>query len=241
MGRGAARLHRAGQLAVECREGDGDGDEAFLRHRREQIEIAQHQRGLGDQRDRMIVRGQHFENAARDAQLLLDRLVDVGVAGQHDEARLVGFLRQLAREQGGGRGLHEDLRLEIEARREAAIGVVGPGEAIDAAVFAALVGIDRAIERDVGRGVVGDDRLRLLDDGFRLQGFGLFLCRPTVIEGLGVLASRTGRRRWTARRVRAPDPAARTSRRRWIVFSSSRAGAWCHCGNQGPHTRTKQE
>ena len=187
MGRSATRLHGAREVTVERGERDGDGDEALCSHWREDVDVARHQRGLGDECDRVIVRGEHFENAARDLQILLDRLVDIRVASQHDAAWLVGLLRKLARKQGGGRRLHENLGLEVEARRQAAIRVIGAREAVDAAVFAALVGVDRPIEGNVGRGVVGYDGLGLLEDGFRLQGRELILCRPTVIERLGVL------------------------------------------------------
>ncbi len=37
------------------------------------------------------------------------------------------------------------------------------GEAIDAAMLAALIRVDRAVEPDVGRGVAGDDLLGRID------------------------------------------------------------------------------
>jgi hypothetical protein len=43
------------------------------------------------------------------------------------------------------------------------IGVRRPGEAIDAAVLAAAIGVDRAVKADVGRVVAGQDRLGMLD------------------------------------------------------------------------------
>ena len=50
-----------------------------------------------------------------------------------------------------------------EARREVVMRVRRPCIAVDAAVLATLVGIDRAVEADVGRVVARDDRARLLD------------------------------------------------------------------------------
>src|SRR5262245_38951159 len=38
-----------------------------------------------------------------------------------------------------------------------------PRETVDAAVLAAAIGIDRAVEADIGRVVVGDNRLRGID------------------------------------------------------------------------------
>ena len=40
--------------------------------------------------------------------------------------------------------------------------MIGPRVAVDAPVLATLVGIDRPVERDVGRRVVGYDRLWFL-------------------------------------------------------------------------------
>ena len=57
-------------------------------------------------------------------------------------------------------GFAKSLRLEVEARRQVEVRVRRPREAVDAAVLAALVGIDRLVERDVRRIVVRDDRAR---------------------------------------------------------------------------------
>jgi hypothetical protein len=48
-----------------------------------------------------------------------------------------------------------------------------PGEAIDAAVLAAAIGIDGTVEGDVGRVVLRDDDARLLDRDLRVEGRGL--------------------------------------------------------------------
>jgi hypothetical protein len=67
--------------------------------------------------------------------------------------------------------------------RQAEEGVVGPGETVDAAVLAAPVGIDRAVEMDVRTAVAGDDGPGLVgqDHGRQLGGFGV-LKRPAVVE-----------------------------------------------------------
>src|SRR3546814_6696108 len=56
--------------------------------------------------------------------------------------------------------LGEQLRLEINAGRQVVIGMGRPCKAVDAAMLAAAIGVDRAIETDVGRIVEGDDRAR---------------------------------------------------------------------------------
>ena len=47
--------------------------------------------------------------------------------------------------------------------------MIGPGEAVGAAVFAAAVGIQPGAERDVGRIVEGDDRLRVIAEKLRAR------------------------------------------------------------------------
>src|SRR3546814_5182126 len=66
----------------------------------------------------------------------------------------------LFRSQFRCRWLGEQLRLEINAGRQVVIGMGRSGKAVDAAMFAAALGVDRAIEADVGRIVAGDDRAR---------------------------------------------------------------------------------
>ena len=50
--------------------------------------------------------------------------------------------------------------LEIEAGREIKPGMGRAGEAVDAAMLAAPIGIDRAVEGNVGRLIAGDDAAR---------------------------------------------------------------------------------
>src|SRR5262249_23459335 len=73
--------------------------------------------------------------------------------------------------------------------REAHVGVRRPGVAVDAAVLAAAVGIDRRRKAHVGAVVAGDDHLGLLGR----DGGGQLLRRvvvrlPAVVEGLAHLA-----------------------------------------------------
>ena len=70
--------------------------------------------------------------------------------------------RELGAQQRGGVGLVEDPGLEVDAGREIDVGMARPRVAVDAAVLAAAVGIDRLLEGDVGRVVAGDDAAREL-------------------------------------------------------------------------------
>jgi hypothetical protein len=56
------------------------------------------------------------------------------------------------------------------------------GETIDAAMLAAAIGIDRAVEGDVGRIVAGDDRARLFHLHLGAEGRQVLQRLPAVVE-----------------------------------------------------------
>jgi len=60
-------------------------------------------------------------------------------------------------------------------------------EAVDAAVLAPAIGVDRAIERDVRAIVAGDDRSRRVVENRRLKRVEVAQTLPTVVEGLAPL------------------------------------------------------
>src|SRR5579864_275231 len=100
---------------------------------------------------------QHLEDASGYPKLALDRLVGIGVGAERNDVAAVTGFGQLGAQQLGPVLLDEDAALEIESRREAEIGVGRPRIAIDAAVLAATIGIDRTIEADIGRIVPRND------------------------------------------------------------------------------------
>src|SRR3546814_8998285 len=63
-----------------------------------------------------------------------------------------------------------------------------PRKAVDAAMLAAAIGIDRAVEGNVGRLVPGDDVPRAVFMQHGLQRRGLFQVVPAVIFGLARFA-----------------------------------------------------
>ncbi len=190
--RGRARLQRAGDPGIERGDRDRGDREPPGRHRRQQIDVALDQRRLGDQRHRMVAFVQHLEHLTRDALGPLDRLIGVGVDAQRDQLAPVGRPRQRLAQPLGGIGLGVQLRLEIQARRQVEIGVRRPREAIDAAVLAAAIGVQRDAERDVRRRIAAQDRARLLlrDAGDQLRrrrfGGGAF----AALAALAALAAR---------------------------------------------------
>ena len=187
--RGGARLEDPGELRVERGDRDVDRHQAARRHRRHQVEVALDAGRLGDQREGMRAFGHHLEHRAGDAELALDRLVGVGGRADVDRARLVGPAREGLAQTLGGIDLGDDPRFEVEARRQVQVAVRRPGEAVDAAVLAAAIRIDREVEGEVGRIVGGEDRLDPLLDHRRfrrqpLLGRCLLERAPAVVVAL---------------------------------------------------------
>ena len=58
-----------------------------------------------------------------------------------------------------------------------------PGEAVDAAMLAAPVGIDRTVEADIGRIVAGDDLSRGVERDRGLERRQFIEALPAVVEG----------------------------------------------------------
>ncbi len=92
---------------------------------------------------------------------------------------------QFLGQQRGGIGLGEQPGFEIHPRRHAQIGVGGPGEAIDAAMLAAAIGIDRLVEGNVRRLVAGDDGAGGVVDDFGAQrGRGVIIGAPAIVPAV---------------------------------------------------------
>ena len=62
-------------------------------------------------------------------------------------------------------------------------GMARPGKAVDAAMLAAAVGVDRAVERQIGRAVVAEGGTRHLGAHFGLYQTVRLLDLPAVIVG----------------------------------------------------------
>ena len=131
--------------------------------------------------------GQRFDQRSGDAILPLDRLIGVGVGAESDRRRPVFGRGKLARQELGGAFLGEQLGFEIEPGREPHIRVGRPGVAVEAAVLAAPIGIDRAIESNVGRLVARDDGLGLFPRHLGGERFDRFIARPAVVNILALL------------------------------------------------------
>ena len=120
---------------------------------------------------------------AHDLIAPLDRLIRIGIGADGDDFRHVARRRQFALQQFRRVRLHEQLRFEIEPRRQPEIGVGRPRETIDAAVLAAAIRIDRTVEGNVRRIVAGDDLARRIDRHRGLERRQFLQALPAVVEG----------------------------------------------------------
>ncbi len=186
-GGGGAGLHATGELGVEGGDRKVDADELVAGEVLEQVEVAHHPGGLGDDADRVTRLGQDLEDGAGGAQAALNGLVGIGVGTKRDRAGAVVGAGQLGTEEGCGVRLDEDAGLEVEAGGEAPVGVAGSGVAVDSAVLAPPIGVDRLGEGDVGRGVAGNQTAGGVGDqlGAGRRGIGqLVEGAPAIVEGL---------------------------------------------------------
>ena len=116
-------------------------------------------------------------------ELALGRLIGIGVGAERDRLAAIARPRQFRRQQRRRVLLDEDAALEVEAGRQAEIGVRRPREAIDAAMLAAAIGVDRAVERNVGGIVARDDGLGAVARQDRVERMRRrVLAAPAVID-----------------------------------------------------------
>jgi len=133
--RGCARLHDAFEFVVQGREADRHADQPLLGQRHQQVQVAQHQRPLGDDVHRMPEAQQDLQCLARQPLLALQRLIGVGVHPQGDGLRHVARLAQLGLQPFGEVGLGDQPGLEIDARRKIPVRVRWPRKTVDADVL----------------------------------------------------------------------------------------------------------
>ena len=89
---------------------------------------------------------QHFQHGAGQPQLAFHRLIGVRIGAKGDRAGLIAWLAKLLFQKRRDIGLEHQLRFEIEPWREAQIGMGWPRIAVDAAMFAATIGVDGPVK-----------------------------------------------------------------------------------------------
>ena len=159
---GGPGLQQSGKPPAQGGDGNTGLEQPLGRQGRQQVEIAQDAAGFGDDAERVLGVGQHFDQSPGDFQLTFNRLVAIGDNAQRQGGGAVGRPGQLLAQQRRCVMLGEQLALEIQPRRKSEMGVIGTGKAIDAAVFAAPVRVDRSIKGHVGRVVPGDQAAGLV-------------------------------------------------------------------------------
>src|SRR5260221_2169427 len=99
----------------------------------------------------MLAGAEQFEDLARDLPVTLDWLIGIGIGAQRNRVADVSRLGQLGGEKLDRIRLGEQLGLEVQSGGQVEVGVAWSRVAVHATVFAALVGIDRLREWNVGR------------------------------------------------------------------------------------------
>ena len=154
-----ARLHDALQVVLQRRQAYGNRAQTIRSEVGDQVDIPFDQCALGNQAHRVPVGGEKFQQFPRNALLPFGRLVGVGIGADRYRFALVAGLFPGLEQPLCGIRLEKDLRLEIESRRQVQVRVRRSRVTVDAAVFAALVGIDGTAEWDIGRVIAAHDAL----------------------------------------------------------------------------------
>ena len=159
-GRAGPRLHdRANSASSVVRRRSRAG---LGRHLLENVQIAQHQRVLGDDRDRLP----GFAATCRHRRVSRNCVRPADNNRSRRKSIISGCQESRAKHAGTARAplLDQHFRLEIEPGVETEIFVTRPGIAIAATVGTAAIGIDAVAKRDVGTVVFRDDAFRLVRD-----------------------------------------------------------------------------
>ncbi len=114
--------------------------------------------------------------------VFFDRLIGIGVGADRDDIRLVLPRRQFPGQNVGRIGPGDQPGFKIQTRRQAQIGMAGARKAVDAAMLAPAVGIDRTVEPDIGRSVSRDHLSRTLDADFGPDRRQIVVPVPAVID-----------------------------------------------------------
>ncbi|MNJ44763.1 hypothetical protein D3C77_398290 [compost metagenome] len=107
----------------------------------------------------MTIAQQYFEQASGQLLLAFDGLVRIGVGTQVDRRADITWLAQLLLQHLGGVGLGDQPGFEVQPGGQVPIGMTGARITVNAAVLTTAIGIDRAVEGQVGRVVAGNDAL----------------------------------------------------------------------------------
>src|SRR5690606_1135241 len=158
-GVGRARLGGPPHVLVERADGQVDPHGRAPGRLGEQVEVAQHEGRLGEDRERVGPLDEHLDDAAGEAVPALGPLLRGGVGAHGDEVAPPPPGVELGAQAGDRVDLDDDAALEVAVGVEVEIGVGGAGEAVGAGVRAAPVGVDGVAEPERGALDLVDDPL----------------------------------------------------------------------------------
>ena len=141
-----------GQLFVRHGERDPDAHRHLRSGMLQQRNVTGQQRPLGQDGQRRAGIGQRTDDAGHQPVPALRALVGVGVGAKGHVLPVPGGLGQLLAQHLGGVDLDHHLAVEVQPGVEVQVGVALAGEAVDARVAAAAVGVDGPLERHPGTG-----------------------------------------------------------------------------------------
>ncbi|MGH9111685.1 MAG: hypothetical protein ACRDZN_05215, partial [Acidimicrobiales bacterium] len=116
----------------------------------EQREVAQHEGGLGQDRERVGPFCQHLDDAPGQPVLALGTLVGVGVGAHGDELAGPSPRVEVVAQGRHGVDLDHDLPLEVAIGVEVEVRVGRPGEAVNTRMAAAPIRVDGVSKAERG-------------------------------------------------------------------------------------------
>ena len=128
------------------------------------------------------VRSIFFQHLTHDFTFLFNRLIRVCVCPQRNRARLIIWMRKLLAKLLSRIRPRDEFRFKIKTRRKPEERVARACKAINTSMLAATIWVDRAIKREVWRGVPGDDFPGDLIADFGPQDRQRFVTCPTIIN-----------------------------------------------------------
>jgi hypothetical protein len=184
--RGRPRLHPPCQIVVQRGDADRYGGQPLGRHGCQKVKVALDQRPARGDPDRMAKGRKHPQHPAQDGMVTLHRLVGIGVRPDRQWRGPVAWSPQFLIKHPGDAGPGDQPGFEVEPRRQVQKGMGRPGIAVDAAMLAAPVGVERPVERQVGRGLPGDRRPWPFDPHLGPDQAVLLGDVPAVVKGIAV-------------------------------------------------------
>ena len=155
------RLQCTCQFRVERSHRQRHPRQLQLRQLDQQVDILQNPRRLGGNHNRMLGLQAQLQYPSRYSVGALNRLIGVGIGTNCNRQRLITRPGQRLAEQCRSIRFGEQLAFKIQSRRQIMIGMARPRIAIDTAMFATPIRVNRPVKRQIGRCVKAQNRFRI--------------------------------------------------------------------------------